>query len=1011
MNKSSKFLIFVSFLLIMVFVFPYKSHALTDIDSNIIQDTTWSLSGSPYIVHRSIRVLPDITLNIEPGVVVKFEARPYSYSKNDIYVNGKIVANGSESSPIYFTSSYDDHFFPETDDYQSCNYETDINGENIGPEICDTYDLGDPSKNDWGGISISNSIAGSSLKNVFMSYVDSGLELYKSKLSVNNLNINESNDAITIYEGSDFLFSGLNISNIYRDPVTIFNDSNFIGEKLKMENFLNTRSTDAIVVFNHSTLDIKDSLFKNCPDEACITVFDGDNYASNQSSISIENTIFDGGLGSGILAFSRNILMPMIIDVKDSTFKNFDLFAIENYLETTTINAKNNYWDDDTGPNHIDNPDGKGEKLYGLVSFNPWVGKEPLEPSTFYAKITNIPTGKAFLYSEPNTNSTLIKTLPNDWIVKVIEKNDSNGQAMIADGYTWYKVEDPTDKTLHYMFASAGTTKYLPYEKDKQTEYENNSVDNLSGIDKKSARRQVILNALDHYYDDIETKKSLYSSDDHIVDISKLKKSTLISKDIILGMIAQEIAIDNFNNENVSFDYGHGVMQITMDAYSHEPGNKYNYTFLDNKDDPRGRYSDILLKLCRESFINDNGKIIGSDEYLKCYKKVFNSKGQFWKQDYSYYDDIVSNQKYKQYSNTIQSIYANLKDGLGILSEKYISAVKNSCEDGDYIVNGVTFNCDDLVKVKTIWFYNGASLREDRTYMKDVSVKLSKLENYFPGYYYDNKDKLIEKLVVAHDNRSEIRAHSPVEVRMKDSQGRVNGLVYGNIISDIKNGAYDENSKTAVVFFPHDKYIYEVVGDSTGGTYGIDIDDYNNSDIPISFNASDLPIIPGEIHTYSVDETKLASGAPDAVTVAIDNNGDGVTERVIKTGSQLTSIEPYDFYFKKLIDGGEYKLNKKLEVKIKVTKDKGVKKIKIPKATLSITRVSDGYILPLNIKDVDEDDEQDGYDKEKCKKENKEHEKNYEWKITKNSMTEGGWKVEVKLGDKVKHSIFINMVK
>ncbi len=1000
MNKSSKFLIFVSFLLIMVFVFPHKSHALTDIDSNIIEDTTWSLSGSPYIVHRSIRVLSDITLNIEPGVVVKFDARPYSYSKNDIHVNGKIIANGSESLPIYFTSSYDDHFFPETDDYQSCNYETDINGDNIGPEICVTYDLSDPSKNDWGGISISNSISGSSLKNVFMSYVYSGLEVYKSKLSVNNLNINESNDAITIYEGSDFLFSGLDISNIYHDPVTIFNDSNFMGEKLKMENFLNARRTDAIVVFNHSTLDIRDSLFKNCPNEACITVFDGDSYASNQSSISIENTIFDGGLGSGILAFSGNILMPMIIDIKDSTFKNFDLFAIENYLETTTINAKNNDWGDPTGPNHIDNPDGKGEKLYGLVSFVPWVGKEPLEPSTFYAKITNSPNGVARLYSQPSINSTLIKTLPNDWIVKVIEKKDSNGQAMIADGYIWYKVEDPTDKTLHYMFASAGTTKYLPYEKDKQTEYENNSVDNLSGtttVD-KNKRRDEFLGILDHYYNNADDKKSLYSSND-TTKISSFKEIGF-QKEVILAIVGQEIAGAGFNNEIVTFDYGHGLMQVTMDALKHENTRSEYYGYKYNGDDPRGEFSKSKVEICKE---------LSSDQYKKCYKNT-ETYNQLRK-PYTNYNHNILNPIYKQYANTVQSMYANVKDGLGLLRKKYDAALNNSCKIGDYTVEGINFNCNDIKKVKTVWYYNGASIDPKINYMLKISDQLKVLNITFPGVIYDNSDQLIEKLAIANRHRREFKAYSPVEIRIKDSQGNITGLVNSNSVSEMPNGIYDLVNERAMILFPDDTYTYEVVGDNTGGYYGIDIDDYNNSDIPISFNARDLSITPGEIHTYSVDETKLASGAPDAVTVAIDNNGDGVTERVIKTGSQLTSVESYDFYFKKLIDGGEYKLNKKLEVKIKVTKDKGIKKIKIPKASLIITRISDGYILPLNIKDADEDDEQDVYDKEKCKKENKEHEKNYEWKIPKDSMTEGEWKVEVKLGDKVKHSIFINMVK
>lgn len=997
MNKLLRFGIFIfSFVIIFVISFS-KVFAVTSVSGSIITDTTWTLEGSPYVIEDDLSVINNATLYINPGVVVKFVPQVFSYLNNSINVlNGKIIANGTEANPIYFTSSYDDTVGGDTDFYEECYEEVDENGNITGNELCDRYDIGDPSVEDWSGIYFSNS-DGSIFNNVNLGYAKGGLSFYKSKANLKNFHIGDTQDALTVYENSYVDFSNLDIFNIYSDPVSVFYGSSLVGDKLNIKNIF-TPHTDTIIVFNNSKLLIKDSSFKNCPEESCITVFDGNSYLTTPSEVNIENTIFDGGLGSGILTFSVN---DIPINVSNSTFRNFNLFAIENYSGVTIVHAKDNDWDDTSGPYHETlNPQGLGEKIYGAVDFDPWVGKLD-NVGTYYAKITNIPNGIAKLYDAPNTSSTLIKTLPNDWVVKVIEKKDINNQPMISGGYHWYKIEDPTDSTIHYMISGTDSKPiYLPYEKDKQAEYERISIDNLSGTTSvdKSKRRDVFLDILDHYYNNTENKNSLYSSND-TTHISSFKDIGF-QKEIILAIVGQEISGAGFNNEIVTKDYGHGLMQVTMDALKHENPKNSEYGFKYNNYDPRGQFSKSKIEICKEK---------NSDQYKKCYENTdfYNEL----RKPYSHYDHNILNPIYKQYTNTIQSMYANVKDGLGILKDKYNSASVSSCKIGDYNVEGFIFSCNDIKKVKTIWYYNGKTLSPERNYMRDVSNKLKILGDIFPGIIYNNSDNLIEKLIIANRHRKEIQAHSPIEIRIKDSQNNITGLLNGESVSQMPNGIYDKELERVMILFPNDTYTYEVVGDSTGGFYGIDIDNYNGSDVPISFNASDLQIAPGEIHTYSVDETKLLNNKPDAVTVKIDTNGDGIIEKTIKTGTTLTSTEPYDFYFKKPTDSSEYKINKNLNIKIKITKDKDIKKIKIPKAALTITRISDGYVLPLNIKDIYEDDEQDKNDKDRCKRENKDHHKNYEWKIPKNSLTEGEWKIEVKLGDKVKHSININMIK
>jgi len=73
--------------------------ALTDVGGPIISDTTWILANSPYIAVESVEVWEGVTLTIEPGVTVKFN------SGKKLQVNGGLIARGTASKPITFTSN------------------------------------------------------------------------------------------------------------------------------------------------------------------------------------------------------------------------------------------------------------------------------------------------------------------------------------------------------------------------------------------------------------------------------------------------------------------------------------------------------------------------------------------------------------------------------------------------------------------------------------------------------------------------------------------------------------------------------------------------------------------------------------------------------------------------------------------------------------------------------------------------------------------------------------------
>ncbi|MCB9420389.1 MAG: hypothetical protein H6667_11335 [Ardenticatenaceae bacterium] len=70
----------------------------TNVGGEITSDTTWTLTGSPYVLTSNLTVAAGVTLTIEPGVVV------VGGSGTGLFVAGHLEAIGTEITPITFTS-------------------------------------------------------------------------------------------------------------------------------------------------------------------------------------------------------------------------------------------------------------------------------------------------------------------------------------------------------------------------------------------------------------------------------------------------------------------------------------------------------------------------------------------------------------------------------------------------------------------------------------------------------------------------------------------------------------------------------------------------------------------------------------------------------------------------------------------------------------------------------------------------------------------------------------------
>lgn len=128
---------------------------------------------------------------------------------------------------------------------------------------------------------------------------------------------------------------------------------------------------------------------------------------------------------------------------------------------------------------------------------------------------------------------------------------------------------------------------------------------------------------------------------------------------------------------------------------------------------------------------------------------------------------------------------------------------------------------------------------------------------------------------------------SPGELRVYDSQGRVTGLVNGEIKEEIPYSMY--NSSLVAIFFPSDSYRYDVIG--TGeGLYTLTVANTSISQEAPCFEAIYIPTNTTTGHQYVVDWAALSLGE-EGVTVNVDSDGDSVPEYIFTSDSELTRHE------------------------------------------------------------------------------------------------------------------------
>ena len=226
---------------------------------------------------------------------------------------------------------------------------------------------------DGGFASIFNSVLNA--ENLEISNSGSGVIAYlSSNVSLNNINIhNIDGSALTAYGYSTMSVSNGNINDINDDAFGIF-DSNITAENLDIQNV--TGDND-IAIYGTSHVAVKNSNFKNCPNNSCVVFYGPDDPHSIPASLSVINSTFDGGLGYAFAIYSK-----IIMNMSQNVIKNFpSLDVLVGNYSGFTINAEDNFWGNDTGPFHPDdNPTGTAGIVSDDVDFLPFCLTEQCKP-------------------------------------------------------------------------------------------------------------------------------------------------------------------------------------------------------------------------------------------------------------------------------------------------------------------------------------------------------------------------------------------------------------------------------------------------------------------------------------------------------------------------------------------------------------------------------------------------------------------------------------------------------
>ncbi|MBM3237070.1 right-handed parallel beta-helix repeat-containing protein [Candidatus Poribacteria bacterium] len=346
----------------------FSAHA-TDVCGLIVEDTIWTKTGSPYIVTCNVTVLASITLNIEPGVEVKFN------QNMALIIHGTLIASGTESDKIIFTSnggqklgywhyilfsdtSADAIFDPDGNYISGCIIQYAIVEYGGGGDSVITIDKSSPfidksviTNNAGSGIYISG--GSPVISSVITNNSDSGIYINSGYPTIKDSTISDNYGA---WDGG-----GIYASSCNKGAITIQN-STISGNEADFDGGGISASASTIIIQN-STISGNDAWFKGGIEASSSTItIEGSTISDNHSddavgiyayssTVTIENSTISNHVaptGSGIYADASTIIIKSSKIIQNTASDTYgSILYLKNLKTGSVIWGRRKHWHSD----------------------------------------------------------------------------------------------------------------------------------------------------------------------------------------------------------------------------------------------------------------------------------------------------------------------------------------------------------------------------------------------------------------------------------------------------------------------------------------------------------------------------------------------------------------------------------------------------------------------------------------------------------------------------------------
>ena len=303
--------------LILILISAFGANAQTNINGIIAEDITWTNSNSPYIIDGNLLINSEVTLTIEAGVTIKFD------KETTLQINGELIAVGSQSEPIVFTSN---STIPQPGDWNNIHFTASSTMAN--------YDAG------------GNYLSGSIIQHCKFNY---GGRLNKGILFIDGTTphiqqctINQSSSNGIYVQKADLKIDQCDISNnggagffsptnYYRGSLEI-KDSNLSNNLMGGFRVENTGNKDILIRNNTISNNAKNAIFLDSPGgsgSGTVIISENKIYKNNGAlsidggfDINIECNLFEQNYGNSPLIYMNNGWNPYTISISKNTIKN-----------------------------------------------------------------------------------------------------------------------------------------------------------------------------------------------------------------------------------------------------------------------------------------------------------------------------------------------------------------------------------------------------------------------------------------------------------------------------------------------------------------------------------------------------------------------------------------------------------------------------------------------------------------------------------------------------------------